>query len=157
MAAEVVTLAGDVTAGEGKRRVSAEAAGNTSSSIWIVDREGRLVGVLEVGILKQAADELRLEDLAVAPKAMLSPHAALSTVLREPAWEEADDLPVVDFGGMFVGVLSHRRLRAWARTEAGGEGTDAFRTVLGLGELMWLGLHGLVDAVASTVVAEEQK
>jgi len=156
MSSEAPALSGDTRVGEGKEQLASQPA-SASVNVWVLDRDGRFIGMVETGVLATASNEARLEDVASVPKATLSPHAALGTVLRQSAWTEADELPVVDAAGVFLGVLSHRRLRAWARTEIGGEEADAFRTFLGLGELMWLGLHGLVDAVASTVITEEQQ
>jgi len=156
MGTDIPMLPADGLAGDEVLRLGLPG-GIAGRSIWVVNREGKLLGAIGPSALAAVSEETRIEKLATPAPATLSPQAALSAVLAQTTWTEVDELPVVDLDGVLLGILEHKQLRVWAGAKRGVDETDALRTMLGLGELMWLGLHGLVDAMASAAITEEKR
>jgi Mg/Co/Ni transporter MgtE len=74
----------------------------------------------------------------------LDASADVATVAAHPAWREFDALPVVDSSGRLIGGIPHRAVRRldWERTG------PVLATLVGLSELYWAGLSGIIASLA---------
>lgn len=67
-----------------------------------------------------------------------------------PGWREWDALPVVERSGAFVGAIKHKTLRRLGGPDIDPAGMQPLVQVLvGLGELYWLGLTGLLESLTA--------
>jgi magnesium transporter len=126
--------------------------------VYVVDRQQRLVGALDIRELMLAGGKETLGAVMHRAVASVPAQADLAAVMAHPAWSELDALPVVDAAGVFFGIIRHRTIRQVARAGGGEEEAPVVRTLVSLGELYWRGLSaflaGLDAGVAGSRVAE---
>lgn len=78
--------------------------------IYLTDAHSRFAGALPIRVLFASHPHTRLGSLSPQPMAVLPEAARLSNVVGHPDWLRFTQLPVVDAGGRFVGVLRRERL-----------------------------------------------
>ena len=78
--------------------------------IYLTDVHGRFAGVLPVRVLFSNHPHAHLGSLSPQLMTVLPEAARLSNVVGHPDWLRFTQLPVVDAGGRFVGVLRRERL-----------------------------------------------
>jgi Mg/Co/Ni transporter MgtE len=98
--------------------------------IYMTDAHGRFAGVLSLRDLIASHPHARLGSFPVQPMATLPEGARSSSVLGHPAWLRHTQLPVIDSGGRFVGVLWRERL---SERNAGDGSRQAPGGALGMG------------------------
>jgi hypothetical protein len=85
-----------------------------------------------------------------APVAQLQARAGVGAILAHPAWRELHALPVVDEGGLLVGVL-RREVYEELRERPTEPGTSSSTNVgLALAELFWGMSASLVDQIGAS-------
>ncbi len=112
--------------------------------IYVVDREQRLVGALDIRELMLAGGKETLGAVMHRAVASVPAHADLAAVAAHPAWSELDALPVVDAAGVFFGIIRHRTIRQVAGTARSEGDRPVVRTLVSLGELYWTGLSAFL-------------
>jgi len=117
--------------------------------IYVVDREHRLVGVLDMRELMHASPRATLSSVMHRDPVRVPAQSDLATITAHPGWRDLDALPVVDLAGVFFGIVRHRTIRQ----AAGGAGAQApvepvVSALLGLGELYWTGLAALLSSLS---------
>jgi magnesium transporter len=145
---QVVGLPQDLTAREALAQIR-EQAQNTRYNVYVVDREQRLVGVLNLRELLLAKPQARLAELMIGEPAHLDARADESTVLDHPGWKEVHALPVVDDAGRYIGAIRYRVLRALQEKHLARPREDS-STTEALGELFAAGAAGLLDALTGS-------
>ncbi|MBI4269981.1 MAG: CBS domain-containing protein [Candidatus Rokubacteria bacterium] len=118
--------------------------------LYVVGRARGLVGVLNLRELMLAHAAAPLGAVMRSATARLGVRDGLQAVVAHPGWRGLHALPVVDEAGVFVGAVRYetmRRLAADADRPPRIEGP--LGTLLGLGELCWIGLAGVVEQLAS--------
>ena len=121
-----------------------------SGVVYVVDRDTRLRGQVNIQKLLTAAPEEAVANLMTPPLLMLPAGASVHALRNHPAWAETDELPVVDAHERFLGVVPHRAMRRLAHPDtipdtSGG----SLGALLGLGEMIWLGLSGTFESLTS--------
>jgi magnesium transporter len=128
--------------------------------IYVVDREQRLVGALDIRELMLAGGKEPLAAVMHRAVASVPAHADLAVVRAHPAWSELDALPVVDAAGVFFGIIRHRTLRQVTGAARAEDDRPVVRTLVSLGELYWTGLSaflaGLNAAAPGSRAPEEE-
>lgn len=145
-----LALPDDVTVGDALARVE-RAARHMLYYLYVVNREGTLVGVLDVAELMQAKPTVRLAAVMHQPVAAVPASAERGALLAHPGWVEYHALPVVDDQGRLLGAVRYqtfRRLEAADSDRAPGP----LVTVMALGELYWLGASGFLKGLAGSVL-----
>jgi Mg/Co/Ni transporter MgtE len=123
----------------------------TGGIVYVVDRDTRLRGQVNIQTLLMADPEEAVANLMRPPLLMLPAGASVHALRSHPAWAETDELPVVDSHERFLGVVPHRAMRRLAfsdtisDTSGGGLGA-----LLGLGEMIWMGLSGTFESLTSS-------
>lgn len=143
-----LALPDDVTVGEGLARVR-RAARDMLSYLYVVDREGRLAGVLSVRELILARPSERLAAVMHSPVAAVRASAGHGGILTHPGWRDFHALPVIDEHMVFQGAIRYRTLRRLLDAEGERPAEAAVATTVALGELYWLGLTSLLQGVSS--------
>lgn len=158
MDSRVLALPVDVTAAEAIDQIR-RAPENIRYNLYVVDREQRLVGVMNLRELLLADRKEQLGAIARREVLSIQGHEGLSAVLAHPAWREAHSLPVVDRRGVYLGAI---RYRTWRRLEEESR-RDAARahatTADALGDLFSTGMVGVIGAlthIAATPSAGER-
>lgn len=141
----VLCLPEDLTAKEALDRVR-ESPAEARYNVYTVDREQKLVGVLNLRELFLAKPRTPLSDLMVRNPLALQAQADRSVVIAHPGWKEVHSLPVVDEDGCYLGAVRYRTLRQLEeqllrRTEKDGSAQEA------LGQLFSAGVGGLLDTL----------
>lgn len=143
----VLALPEDLTAKEALDRVR-ETPENARYNVYVVDREQRLVGVVNLRELLLARPRSRLADLMVRQPKRLDARADRSVVVAHPGWREVHSLPVVDEQGGYLGAIRYRTLRELEDTLLGGKVEDV-NVREALGRLFAAGAGGLLDALTT--------
>jgi len=143
---EVLALPVDLTAEEALAQVR-QAADRARYNLYVLERDGRLAGVLNLRELLLAPPRTRLGDAMVRDPYRVPADASEAAVRAHPGWREVHALPVVDAGGRYLGAIRYRTLQELERGAPGG-GREAGDTAAALGDLFAAGARGLLEALA---------
>ena len=142
-----VTFTVDQTAGDALATVKKDAE-KATSSIFVVDRDSKLAGCVELKSLLVADPEILISTLAQpAPPPVLVGMEIHQILLQ---WNhELPQLPVIDSEGVFIGVVSRSASEHTAQDKKKQDHSvlDAGRA---LGELYLIGLSGLLGGSGHT-------
>jgi magnesium transporter len=126
--------------------------------VYVVDTTHRLAGVVDLAELLQADAAQPLRMVTRPATAWLVADLPLQAVFEHVGWQRFDALPVVDSERRFLGIIRHRRMRQLAAARQPVAPNEAgVRTVMALGEVYWLGLCGLLQGIASTASAPDNR
>jgi magnesium transporter len=143
---DALALPEDLTARESLRRVR-EGAAHAGYYLYVVDRQQRLIGALNLRELLLARPRARLLEVMRRDPLAIPASADGMALIRHPGWSRVHCLPVVDERGGYLGAVRYRTLRALEASllAARARDVDAGRA---LGELLAAGAAGLLDAMA---------
>jgi len=116
--------------------------------IYVVDREHRLVGALDVRELMLAAGKEPLSAAMHGDPVCVSAHSDLRTIVSHQGWRELDALPVVDAAGVFIGIIRHRTMRQMTGAAGQIQVEPVVSTLVNLGELYWAGLSAFLSGMS---------
>lgn len=131
--------------------------GHVLDDIYVTNRAHRLLGAVAIRELLLARPDSVVRNLAraVSPVGARMGHSA---ILAHQGWRHHRALPVVDEDWQLVGAIRHETFRALEDAARGAaQRPDAVATVFALGELYWIGLFGIVDALASIVTGKPRR
>ena len=141
------TVPDDVTAEQIHRMLQRKPEG-IFFYVYVVDRDHRLRGVLDLRELMQANPQAPVSSIMNDDMTILPAGMDLVTLLRHPGWHELDALPVVDENGIFLGMIRQRLIRQISQSsEQDGQSLASWEVLLALGELYWNGLGKLLDVL----------
>ncbi len=144
MDAPSATFAPDGTVGDCLRQLRG-LGGRLDSSIFVVDAERRLLGVVELGGLLIAADDETLGDIMRRSVPTIAPQASLGSVVSLEAWDSALALPVVERRRL-VGSLRFDSLREALEIHHGASGGLTANVVtMHMAQAFLVSLSGLVN------------
>jgi magnesium transporter len=145
----IFVLPDDITVAEARTRLR-RAGRDLLYYLYVVDREQRLAGVLDIPELLRARARDRVGTVMHADVQRIEAWTPAGAVHRHPGWHTYHAMPVVDERGRLLGAIRYQTLRRLERDATGPQprspGAD---TALALGELFRVGLTGLVDAVTT--------
>jgi magnesium transporter len=145
----IFQLPDDVLVADARMRLG-RAARELLYYLYIVDREHRLVGVLDIPELMLARARDPISAAMHRDVGRLSVWMPVTLVRDHPGWQQYHAMPVVDDEGRLLGAIRYQTLRRLER-EASDRGPDPARLTAGaLAELFELGTTGLVAGIAAT-------
>ena len=152
-----LALPADMTVSEALERVR-HADEALIADPFVIDRNQRLLGYVELADMLRAEDALPLSRL-VRPSPHRLPIQALLTGLREhPGWREASTLPVVEQGDVLVGAFTHAALqRALSIEESKPVAGSAEDTLVGIAGAYWFAVSGLIQALVGLLPVERSE
>jgi magnesium transporter len=141
----VMTMAPAADAGTALQRLRSDE-GIRGAHAYVVDAEQRLAGVVDLQVLLRAPAGAALGTLMRPVPAVLSAVAPVVNVSDHPGWEDAAEVPVVERGARFIGVLRRAALtHALARSMSVPAADEV--TVMGLlARGYWVAVAGLAEA-----------
>lgn len=142
-----LTLPGDISVKEAMKYVRS-APEQARHNLYIVDRDGVLIGTLNFRELFLAKPATPLSTMITTPVHSISVRADRRAILIHPAWREVHALPVVDEKKTFLGVIRYRTLRRLEQELSSGHGAAATSAAEALGDLFGAGVAGLIGAMA---------
>ena len=154
MDSNVLALPLEITVGEARRRARRRSrrAGNY---LYVVDGQGKLVGAVALGELTLASPSTRLAAIMRSAVVRISAQASVNMILDHEGWRELHAIPVVDSGGVLIGVLRREHYER-LREERAGRGADNTGGLgMALAELAWTAMVSTVDEVASAIRLEK--
>lgn len=144
---QVLSLPRDITAGEALERVRRPGE-RIAYYIYVIDREGKLTGVINLRELIEAPEHKTLEEVMHVHVERLSVHADSVTMLASSGWLDYYALPVVDDHNVLVGMLRYKTLRAVCASDSERAGVlNPLDAGLALGELYWSTLGELLQTL----------
>ncbi len=145
----VLALPDDITVAEGRVRLRRQAA-ELLYYLFVVDRTGHLVGVLDIAELMRARMRDPIRTVMHERVEHLPAWTPATAVRLHPGWRSFHAMPVTDEEGRLVGAIRYQTMRRLQDEADGGQSArDATVTVGALGELFHLGLAGMVEGVAT--------
>jgi Mg/Co/Ni transporter MgtE len=139
----VLALPQDLSVGDALRQIRRHSA-TAHHHIYVVDRAQRLVGVMHIRDLVSASAKAMLTGIMRSAHISLAATTRLTTAAAHPGWREIDALPVSDDTGVLLGMVRYRQLRRLDAMAGAGSLAD---TLLGLGELYWMGLSTFLPVI----------
>jgi len=147
----IFQLPDDILVADARDRLSG-AARDLLYYLYIVDRECRLVGVLDIAELLFARARDPLSAVMRRRVDRLSAWMPLSLVRDHEGWQHYHAMPVVDDDDKLVGAIRYQVLRRLER-EASDRAPNPARVTAGaLAELFQIGTSGLVSGLAATTL-----
>jgi Mg/Co/Ni transporter MgtE len=148
MDAGVMALPDDITTTDARVRIRREAA-EALHYVYVVDRGGRLVGVVGLSELLRTSRRTAIRAAMRQEVERLQVWMLTAAVRAHAAWGSFHALPVVDEKDRLVGVLRYRTLKRLEREVDTRSAPPASVATAAMGELFQLGLAGLVESVAA--------
>lgn len=145
MDSTVLALPEDVTVSDAVDRIR-KSPGQVRYNLYVVDRGGRLVGVLNLRELLLAERKQTLGDIARREVLSIQADANRSLILGHPAWREAHSLPVVDGEGTYLGAIRYRTWRLLEEEAVQRRARRDTTTADALGDLLATGVAGAAGA-----------
>jgi len=143
---DVLCLPSDVAVADALEHVRHSGA-RIAYYLYVIDRESRLLGVINLRELIEASEDMRLEDVLHPHVEQLSVHDDPVSMMAHPGWLDYYALPVVNDQGALVGILRYKTLRAVAAANSAPQSQNPFDVSLALGELYWSTLGSLMQAM----------
>jgi magnesium transporter len=142
----------DVLVADARARLG-RAARDLLYYLYVVDREHRLVGVLDIPELMLARARDPVSVVMHREVDRLSVWLPVAIVRENPGWQRYHAMPIVDDEDRLVGAIRYQMLRKLEREAPGHEVDPAQLTARALAEVFQLGTTGLVSAIAGTAAA----
>jgi len=142
---DVLALAQDLTVSEAFDRIR-DFPDQARYNLYIVDREGVLVGAINLRELLLAPRDAPLAKVMVANPHRLESNADRSRIASHPGWKHVHAIPVVDQRGCYLGSVRYRTLRQLEEELLGAALTDA-DTAESLGDVFASGASGMLEAL----------
>lgn len=114
----------------------------------VIDDEHRFLGLVTVHTLLIAAESSRLDELCAGGELALPAYATVTSVLNHPLWGRRLSLPVVDRGGILLGMLQHAALKSHVPGASGAQPQDVLAPVMALAELYWAASSSIIETIA---------
>jgi Mg/Co/Ni transporter MgtE len=150
----VFAIEEDATVEEALARVQ-RAPRHVLYYLYVVDRAWRLVGVLNLRELMLSVPSATLRSVMRQAAARLATGDSLRAVVVHPGWRALHALPVVDAEGRFAGAIRHEIVRRIAeRLEQTAPAGSGLGTLLGLAELCWVGMTGVLAGLTGAPPAD---
>lgn len=150
---EVLSITADADAAAALELMRAVAF--SRDRVVVVDAGAHPLGVVGVAELVAAPPEARVEALMTAPAVTAELSDDVFALARHPGWSRWRTLPVVDRDGALVGVVRRDDIEKWNQ-EHRVEPQSPAVVAVELVELFWLGLAGITDGLARTVLEERR-
>lgn len=151
----VLALPEDIDIAEAQERVR-RFPRFTMYYVYVVDRAGKLQGVINLRELLLADTSKRLSEAMNTSVARLSAPSDRSVILAHPGWSEYHALPVVDGVGRLVGAIRYETLRR-LETEVDPGHDRPVSMAVSLGELYWMGLSGVLEGLGDLVTRAPER
>jgi magnesium transporter len=153
----VLSLPNDLHVNEA-RQLTQRSARRILYYLYVVDRDQKLVGVLNLRELYLAGPRDAISTIMHAPVTYLTVRAETATILNHPGWRLWHALPVVDDQGVLVGTVRYETFRRLEREAAPTlQIQDALGVAIGLGELYWATAAQLLRSLGPLVSPEFQR
>ncbi len=148
MDAATFTLPEDCIVCEALERLGAAREQTSAARIFVLSRDLRLRGAVQISLLLQAEPGNPVVSLLEPAPAGVPGRATLASIRDHHAWESGDVVAVLNRHHQFVGTLTHARMRQGLRELAGGlpEPSGA-GPVTGIAEVYTGTLFALLESV----------
>jgi len=151
---QVLTLPVDISVGDAQGRVR-RFSRQVMYYLYVVERTGKLVGVLTLRELLQASPKTPLASVMHPEVERLPAGAGRNVILSHAGWHVFHALPVIDDAGRFAGVLRHEIVSTLDAGSPTVRWTDpTLATTLAFAELCWSGLSKTLSSAASAFLPD---
>lgn len=146
-----LALPEDITVREAQRQMRGSQR-HLFYHVFVVARDRTLRGTLAMPELMSARSRQKLGEVMQHEVVWLDAYTDLATVVAHPAWREFDALPVVDGARKLIGAIRHRMIRQLDRERT----RPMVDTIVGLSELYWAGLSGMLASLTPPQSSREE-
>lgn len=152
----VLALPDDLTVGEARARLRRQTHG-LLHYLYVVARDGRLAGVLDIPELMRASPRDALRSAMHPRVERLAAWTPAAAIRVHPGWKRVHAMPVADEDGRLIGAIRYQTLRR-LEEEAEGPGAHGASVTAGaLGELFHIGVAGLLESVTSAATPRDSR
>ncbi len=142
-----LTALGDWTVKHAKRELK-KIHNRSLYDIPVVNDEHGFLGLVKMHALLVETDGSRMMGLCEDQELALPAYAAAAAIINHPSWSKHLSLPVIDRGGILLGVLYHATLKSYVQDPAHGRGQDMLAPVMALAELYWAASSSIVETIS---------
>jgi Mg/Co/Ni transporter MgtE len=143
---DIVVLSPETTIAEALTRVK-NGDESRVEQVFAVDREQRLVGMIELHELLRAPEATAVATVMHKPTAVLNAAATISGAANQRGWQQASALPVIDSSNRVIGVLRRSSLaRALARNRQQAPVDEDAPLLTMFARGYWTAVSGLAEA-----------
>jgi len=122
--------------------------------VYVVDRDGALVGVAGLGEVLRAQPRANLESIMRRPVERILAKDRRATVVNHAAWRRFPTLPVVDDEGVLLGRIRYSTLRNLEEGSTPGSVPDTWRHfAISLAELYWVSSSNVLQGVSGMMTS----
>ena len=122
----------------------------------VVDDEQRFLGLVTVHALLIAGESALLVDLCTDKEHALPAYATVASVINHPLWTKYLSLPVVDRGGILLGVLYHTVLTSHIPGAPSARTQDILAPVMALAELYWAASSSIIETIGKKKASQHK-
>lgn len=150
----LLTLADDITVGEANELFRRNPH-RAHYYLYVVDRDSRLRGVITLRELALHASEEFIANIMNRHLSFIVASETRAAVIGHASWREFSAMPVVDESGVFIGMIRHETVKM---VELDFGSSEEGLTMVGkaMGELYFLGLNGMMQALGSAFSARRK-
>lgn len=106
---DVVTISADIRVHDVLRLIKRNSQ-RMGHSIYVLDEQRRLMGLVDLGELVAARERMTVQRLIRPAPVVFNARAPLQTATNHPGWLTHDNLPVINREGIFQGVLQRSKV-----------------------------------------------
>jgi magnesium transporter len=118
--------------------------------IYLVEGEGKLVGVMSLRELMTAPPNAELRSVMTRPVARIEAQDRDRVVVKHPGWQRYSALPVVDAAGVLIGVIRYATFRGMETGDAMRK-PETCNSAVALAELYWRSTSTFLIGLLSTM------
>lgn len=122
----------------------------------VVDDDHHFLGLVTVHSLLFAKEHVRLEELCTGKELALPAYTTIASVINHPLWTNHLSLPVIDRGGIFMGLLFHSALKAQIPGSLGARSQDVLAPVMAIAELYWVASSSVIETFGKSKASQHK-
>ena len=122
----------------------------------IVDDDHHFLGLVTVHSLLIAKEHVRLEELCTGKNLALPAYTTIASVINHPLWTNHLSLPVIDRGGIFMGLLFNAAIKDQTSGSFGTHSQDVLAPVMAIAELYWAATSSVIETFGKKMASQHK-
>lgn len=152
----LLTALGDWSVKYTQRELKKISARNLND-IPVVDDVHRFLGTVTLHDLLTSRDNRRLDEICHGREMAFPAYTTVAAIFNHPNWEKSLTLPVVDRGGILLGVVHRTAVNDYIPGSATDRAHEVYAPVLALAELYWATSASFLSVISNALNPKRAK